>query len=199
MNIQSCRLFLQIMIFAAGLICIYGPATAMAQTQAPETCTVLLDATKKAPDYFMCNVAGAIGIYRPATAQTHPPETCAALLDAEKKVNDYFKCNILSNKSIIETSILLLFGIIVIVLQFIYFKKIKSKHEDAFIFMTITLIIILSAATIVADFTKEGGPVIGLFGSIVGYLLGAGHARSASRAQSLSQDPVEPKLESPKI
>lgn len=69
---------------------------------------------------------------------------------------------------------LLLFGVIVIIVEFLIIKKLDNvRSEGAIKFISVTLIIIGGLFLITSGFSgEEIAPIVGLLGTVAGYLLG---------------------------
>jgi hypothetical protein len=75
--------------------------------------------------------------------------------------------------------VVLLFGVFVVTLQYRLLLAAKSRADEALRSLTVTLIVVVSLALVSSGYGKDQiTPVLGLFGTIVGYLLGS--ARSAN-------------------
>ena len=83
------------------------------------------------------------------------------------------------------------FGFFVVAIEFVLLRRSRARPEEILRVFTITLIIVLSLTVLVNGSEKaEFSPVIGLFGTIIGYLLGSSNARpraDAERSNSESQ------------
>ena len=105
----------------------------------------------------------------PAAAQTQggnppptPPSRPATLSD-----------HVLSSPEIQLALIVLAFGVLLIVLQAVVVLKARFDDETTVRLLTLTLVVIATLFTVTAGFAREDiAPVIGLFGTIIGYLLG---------------------------
>lgn len=100
-----------------------------------------------------------------------------------------FVSHVLTNTAVFEAIMIYVFGLIVVVLEYVLLRKAQAKPEEVLRTFTITLIIILSLTVLTngserAEFT----PIIGLFGTIIGYLLGSKGERSRKPAEKVSQD-----------
>jgi hypothetical protein len=82
---------------------------------------------------------------------------------------------------------ILLFGLGVIVLEFLLLRKTRVTAEDALRVYTVTLIIVGTLFAITAGFDSyQIAPAMGLFGTIAGYLLGK---RSATEGEGAPSEP----------
>lgn len=67
----------------------------------------------------------------------------------------------------------LLFGIIVLLILFVLFRKREATPDDILKTLAVVLVIIGSLFTMTAGFSSaQIAPIIGLFGTIVGYIIG---------------------------
>jgi Kef-type K+ transport system membrane component KefB len=87
----------------------------------------------------------------------------------------------------------LVFGIIVVVLEYLAIRRRSTQVEDILRIYAVTLIIIGTLFGITAGFGSEQiAPAMGLFGTIAGYLLGrrtsADHIRESVDASSGTDD-----------
>ena len=85
---------------------------------------------------------------------------------------------ILSNFEFILSVCILLFGIIIIFLQYLMFRSDKSRFQSIDVLRThsITIILIGGLLFVTASYDAEQiAPAVGLFGTIAGYLLGKSH------------------------
>jgi hypothetical protein len=81
---------------------------------------------------------------------------------------------LLSNQELILSIVVLLFGVYVVTLQYRLLKDAQSGADESLRALTVTLIVVISLAMISSGYGKEQiSPVLGLFGTIIGYLLGA--------------------------
>jgi membrane associated rhomboid family serine protease len=90
----------------------------------------------------------------------------------------------------------LVFGIIVVVLEYLAIRRRSSHVEDILRIYAVTLIIIGTLFGITAGFGSEQiAPAMGLFGTIAGYLLGkrtsADHGREVLEGGSNAADTVQ--------
>jgi len=66
------------------------------------------------------------------------------------------------------------FGILVVLIEYRLLSKIEAGANDILRILTVTLIIVISLALVASGYGKEQiTPVISLFATIVGYILGA--------------------------
>lgn len=87
---------------------------------------------------------------------------------------------LLSWQSVALSLIVLVFGTYVVTLQYKLLLAAKGQPGDALRGLTVTTIVVLALAIVSSGFGRDQiTPVLGLFGTIVGYLLGAG-SRSMS-------------------
>ena len=85
-----------------------------------------------------------------------------------------FGVHVLGNTAVFENVLVYCFGVFVVSLEYSLLKKSKASAEDILRVFTITLVIILSLTMLTSGSeTAEYTPIIGLFGTIIGYLLGA--------------------------
>ncbi len=79
----------------------------------------------------------------------------------------------LTRYELIISSMVLTFGVIVLLLQFLLMKSADIKSEGIISAFTVTLIIVGALFLIAAGYkTEDITPVIGLFGTVAGYVLG---------------------------
>ncbi len=82
-----------------------------------------------------------------------------------------------------------IFGFFVIGIEFLLLRKAKARPEEILRVFTLTLIIILSLTVLTSGSDKaEYTPIIGLFGTIIGYLLGAS---STNRHDTWQRPPLD--------
>jgi len=111
-----------------------------------------------------------------ALAQSGPPSNPPPLTTTDKAV----AVPLLSNQELILSIVVLLFGVYVVTLEYKLLIAAKSRADEALRALTVTLIVVISLALVSSGYGKEQiVPVLGLFGTIVGYLLGAGRAAPA--------------------
>lgn len=79
--------------------------------------------------------------------------------------------------------LVLIFGCIVLTLEYMQLRTIKVTAEESLRIYAVTLIIIATLFSITAGFDAiQVAPAMGLFGTIAGYLLGKGTKRVQNRA-----------------
>ena len=84
--------------------------------------------------------------------------------------------------------IVLLFGLYVVTLQYKLLRAAKSRADEALRALTVTLIVVISLALVSSGYGKDQiTPVLGLFGTIVGYLLGAAHTKRGDSSKRSDQ------------
>ena len=82
---------------------------------------------------------------------------------------------VFSTREILLSFSVLSFGVLVIFLEFYLIKSVKDKiaPQDILLIFTITLILVGTLFLIASGHTSQQiAPVLGLFGTIIGYLLG---------------------------
>jgi len=80
---------------------------------------------------------------------------------------------VLGNPEIQLALIVLAFGALLIALEAVVILKASLDSDTAIRLLTLTLVIVATLFTVAAGFGREEiAPVIGLFGTIIGYLLG---------------------------
>jgi hypothetical protein len=92
---------------------------------------------------------------------------------------------------------IILFGFIVLCMQFFLLKRAThTEPDDILRLFTVTIIIIGTLALIAIGYSSQQiAPALGLFGTILGYLLGKADERSRNRRPPLRPDPAaEPRL-----
>jgi hypothetical protein len=104
-----------------------------------------------------------------AIAQAPAPSQVPTEPNAPKQALD-----LVSSRAFLLTVSLIAFGLIIIFLEFLLLRKrTTDKIDDLAKFFIITLIIIGTLVLVGAGFTGDQiAPVIGLFGTVAGYLLG---------------------------
>jgi len=71
------------------------------------------------------------------------------------------------------TAIVLSFGIVVLIIELILLRSLQLSAQEILRILSVTIIIIGALLCITAGFSSEQiAPVIGLFGTIAGYILG---------------------------
>jgi hypothetical protein len=93
---------------------------------------------------------------------------------------------LLSSQELFLSIGVLLFGCFVLLLEFRLLNKLATGADEVMRVLTVTMIIVISLALVSSGYGKDQiTPVLGLFGTIVGYLLGAsGHDRRRSKDRS---------------
>jgi hypothetical protein len=80
---------------------------------------------------------------------------------------------VLGNPEIQLALIVLAFGLLLIILEAVIILRARFQHDTAVRLLALTLVIISTLFIVSAGFAREDiAPVIGLFGTILGYLLG---------------------------
>lgn len=68
----------------------------------------------------------------------------------------------------------LAFGVYIVAIQYRLLSRANSTADEVLRSLTVTLIVVVSLALVSSGYGKEQiTPVLGLFGTIIGYLLGA--------------------------
>jgi hypothetical protein len=125
-------------------------------------------------------IAAAILLLRPATiwaadAVTNPPPP---LQPGEQKV----AVPLLSYQELGLSLAVLLFGVFVVIIQYRLLSQIKSTADETLRTLTVSLIVVVSLVLVSSGYGKDQiTPVLGLFGTIVGYLLGAGTKQASEK------------------
>ncbi len=89
---------------------------------------------------------------------------------------------LLSNQELGLSLAVLVFGLIIVVLQYRLLLAAKSNADEMMRALTVTLIVVVSLALVASGYGQEQiTPVLGLFGTIVGYLLGAGSKKGSGQ------------------
>lgn len=86
---------------------------------------------------------------------------------------------------------ILLFGFVVLIMQYTLLRRANASPEDVLRLFTVTIIIIGTLALIAIGYSSQQiAPALGLFGTILGYLLGRSDERQRARAphHNASQD-----------
>jgi len=87
--------------------------------------------------------------------------------------NSSIEGNLMSSYEMILSILVIVLGIVVILAEFLLIKNKNLSGDEAIRFVTITLIIIASVFLITAGYNNNQiAPVMGLLGTIAGYLLG---------------------------
>ena len=104
-----------------------------------------------------------------AVAQTPPPSSVPTQPNLPRG-----SLELVSSRAFLLTVSLLLFGVIIIFLEFLLLRKrLNDRIDDLGKFFILTLIIIGTLVLVGAGFNADQiAPVIGLFGTVAGYLLG---------------------------
>jgi hypothetical protein len=77
---------------------------------------------------------------------------------------------------------IILFGLIVLAMQFVLLRRAAAATEDVLRLFTVTMIIIGTMALIAVGYSSQQiAPALGLFGTILGYLLGKTDERMRNR------------------
>lgn len=83
------------------------------------------------------------------------------------------KISLLNNSELFLSIEVLLFGVIVVVAEFLLLRKYIVTAEEALRVYAVTLIIVGTLFVITAGYTSQDvAPAMGLFGTMAGYLLG---------------------------
>jgi hypothetical protein len=91
---------------------------------------------------------------------------------------------LLSNQELILSLCVLVFGTFVVFIEYRLLSRTKSRADEVLRTLTVTLIVVVSLALVSSGYGKDQiTPVLGLFGTILGYLLGA-NASSQGAASS---------------
>ncbi len=89
------------------------------------------------------------------------------------------------------TLLVVLFGAIVVALQFLLLRGHRTTGDDILKVFGVTLIVVGSLVLITAGFSdKQIAPAMGLFGTISGYLLGRASAKTNTDSRSSEGDNV---------
>jgi hypothetical protein len=96
---------------------------------------------------------------------------------------------LLSSQELILSMAVLLFGVYAATLQYKLLSSAKSSADEALRTLAVTLIVVISLALVSSGYGKEQiTPVLGLFGTIIGYLLGAARPRATKSKDSDDTD-----------
>lgn len=126
-------------------------------------------------------------------ASTKPPE--GAETGSQVAAEDLAPYNPLDTYSFYLTALFILFGLGVILLQLAAMRRIKDVTADEIARnCAITLVVVASVALLVSGYSSQQvAPAFGLFGTIIGYLLGkAGAKENAGAAKPGSTPPTPP-------
>lgn len=89
----------------------------------------------------------------------------------------------LTQPEFILSCLVLFFFIVVLMIEFFIIRMKLMESQQALKLLTVTLVIMSSIFLITASFeTQEITPIIGLLGTIVGYLLGSNSFQSHSKS-----------------
>ena len=127
-----------------------------------------------------CTVLVAVAQQPPPTPSPPGPNLPPAVLD------------LVSSRTLLLTLSLLLFGVFIIFLEYLLLRKrLNDKIDDLGKFFILTLIIIGTLVLVGAGFNADQiAPVIGLFGTVAGYLLGrSAHPETPPEADSSDAAP----------
>jgi hypothetical protein len=81
---------------------------------------------------------------------------------------------LLSSQELLFSLCVLLFGCFVIFIEYRLLSKLAVAADEVLRVLTVTMMIVVSLALVSSGFGKEQiSPVLALFGTIIGYLLGA--------------------------
>jgi len=116
---------------------------------------------------------GILAVSTPALAQTGGPAVTNAP-PAEPPVKHITgQDRIFSDIEIQLTFGVLIFGVFIFILQFMLMLKAQFNSDTMIKMSTVTLVIVSTLFVITAGFdSKQIAPAMGLFGTIVGYVLG---------------------------
>jgi hypothetical protein len=135
-------------------------------------------------DAHLKRLMGAVAIFKwvvitnvAAAAQTTKPAPANAGDDLPPW--SHFVYKVLGNTAVFESIMIYIFGIFVVTMEYRLLKRANATPESILRVFTITLIIVLSLTVLNSGSDKtDFTPIIGLFGTIIGYMLGS--ARPAS-------------------
>ena len=86
---------------------------------------------------------------------------------------------VLTKEELLLFLAVLVFGLIVVTLEYLLLSRAQSNADESLRTLTVTLIVVVSLALVASGWGKDQiTPVLGLFGTIVGYLLGASRSPS---------------------
>ena len=109
-----------------------------------------------------------------APAKAEPPRKFSRSRDIVESVP------LLSWQSVALSIVVLSFGTYVVTLQYKLLLASKSQPLDSIKGLTVTTIVVLALAIVSSSFgVEQMTPVLGLFGTIIGYLLGSGGRQGA--------------------
>jgi hypothetical protein len=98
----------------------------------------------------------------------------------------HFVYKVLGNTAVFESIMIYVFGIFVVSLEYVLLKRANAHPEAILRVFTITLIIVLSLTVLNSGSDKtDFTPIIGLFGTIIGYMLGS--SRQVPRSPTSQQ------------
>ena len=145
----------------------------------PSTDRMTCDLTRKAAAFALLVGLLALPVLAAAGSGNQPlapPVRPATMVD-----------RVLTNPEIQLSLIVLAFGGLLMVLEVVVALRSRFSDESVIRMMILTLVIVATLFTVTAGFSKEDiAPVIGLFGTIIGYLLGrqtnAGRSAAGDRS-----------------
>lgn len=126
----------------------------------------------------------------PAT-EAEKPAAQAASPALQRAGEDLAPYNPLDTYSFYLTALFIGFGLVVILLQLAAMRRIKTVTADEIARnCAITLVVVASVALLVSGYSSQQvAPAFGLFGTIIGYLLGKAGAREEKKPEGAENDP----------
>lgn len=92
------------------------------------------------------------------------------------------------NTQFISLCLILVFGIVVLILQAVLLSKSAAGPSEVSRVTLATLVVTLATASLILGFSdKQLAPVLALFGSIIGFLLGRSDAHIGKSAETLDE------------
>ncbi|MGK7863062.1 hypothetical protein [Falsiroseomonas sp. E2-1-a4] len=85
---------------------------------------------------------------------------------------------------------IIVFGLVVLGMQFVLLRRVEAAADDVLRLFTVTTIIIGTMSLIAVGYSSQQiAPALGLFGTILGYLLGKSDERMRNRAAQIGDAP----------
>ncbi|CAN5294397.1 hypothetical protein BH10PSE4_BH10PSE4_37030 [soil metagenome] len=170
------------LLFCLGLAT--APGLANAQVHTPSSPGPASSSTTSADPDAVINATPSTEAERPAT-QAAPPSL-------QRAGDDLAPYNPLDTYSFYLTALFIGFGLVVILLQLAAMRRIKTVTPDEIARnCAITLVVVASVALLVSGYSSQQvAPAFGLFGTIIGYLLGKAGAKEEKKPEGAENDPV---------
>ncbi|QBR03629.1 hypothetical protein [Paraburkholderia pallida] len=102
--------------------------------------------------------------------------------------------NLLDDQQFWLAILVLLFGLVILAMQYRLLSKYRAKADEILRTFTTSLIVVVSLALVASGYGEQQiSPVLGLFGTIVGYLLGASRNRDTGNRQGTDSTEIAEK------